>query len=297
MAAITDRPESSAESLRVLICWSRHEENSWTPDLAEYLRRGGDAVTEVHDLESLRELPLGSFDVCLPRFRMGDTDMACLDEVLMRSRIPMLNSYGCRRLCENKALAHLAFEETGLRQPQSFVISREGVIDRHLEWPGSTIVKPLDGNRSQGIETFDEYEAAVEAARARAEDLLVQEMIWPARCWRVICGRTCGIVDAYWRRPDSPEQNVLSITGGASIVRDPIPDEVARLAIGMTAAVDGDILGVDVLEAEDHAYALEVNHNFDAHGGTEVAADAFREEMLARIAGPRAASESQPVAV
>jgi hypothetical protein len=43
----------------------------------------------------------------------------------------------------------------------------------------------------------------------------------------------------------------------------------------MLEAVDGDLLAVDILEAEDAVYALEINHNFDAHGGDAPAADAF----------------------
>ena len=48
----------------------------------------------------------------------------------------------------------------------------------------------------------------------------------------------------------------------------------------MLEAVDGDLLAVDILESEDAVYALEINHNFDAHGGDAPAADAFLHEIL-----------------
>ena len=47
----------------------------------------------------------------------------------------------------------------------------------------------------------------------------------------------------------------------------------------MLQAVDGDLLAVDILETEDAVYALEINHNFDAHGGDGRAADAFVQEI------------------
>ncbi len=49
----------------------------------------------------------------------------------------------------------------------------------------------------------------------------------------------------------------------------------------MLEAVDGDLLAVDLLEAEKQTYALEINHNFDAHGGSGPAVDAFRTELSA----------------
>ncbi|HET6174516.1 MAG TPA: hypothetical protein VFD90_18060 [Gaiellales bacterium] len=83
---------------------------SWNPVLADLLRDEGLSVTEAHDFGAVRSLDLSAFDVCLPRFRIGAAHMTCLDEALVESGIPMLNSRDARRRCENKALAHLAFE-------------------------------------------------------------------------------------------------------------------------------------------------------------------------------------------
>ena len=47
----------------------------------------------------------------------------------------------------------------------------------------------------------------------------------------------------------------------------------------MFEAVDGDILAVDILESEAEVYALEINHNFDAHGGDAPVAEAFLREI------------------
>jgi glutathione synthase/RimK-type ligase-like ATP-grasp enzyme len=271
-------------SANVLLCWESAEVNSWNPVLAEHLRWGGLSVTEVHDLDALRAFDLSRFDVCLPRFRVGAADMSCVDETIARSDVPMLNSFESRRRCENKALAHLAFEERGIAQPLSFVVSSEGVRDRQLRWTGETLVKPVYGNRSSGIEILPSYGEALNRAIERREDLLVQELIWPARCWRVVVGRNCGVVDPYWRRPPRSSDRVLSISTGSSIARTPLPDRVGRVAMEMLEAVDGDLLAADVLETPDEAYALEINHNFDAHGGDEPAAAAFRHEIEVKVA-------------
>src|SRR5215210_4444785 len=235
-------------NLNVLLCWSAEEEDSWNPVLARELRSLGDDVTEVHRLTELERLDLDRFDVCLPRFRMGSADMTCLDETLVRSGLPMVNSRRARRTCENKALAHLAFARHGLSQPESLVLSEDGIVDRDLSWSGPSIVKPLYGNRGAGIALAPSFDEAMELALGRGEDLLVQRMIWPARCWRLVAGRHTGISDAYWRRPASADDRVLSISTGATIVRDPLPPAVESLALAMLEAVEGDMLGVDVLE-------------------------------------------------
>ena len=112
----------------------------------------------------------------------------------------------------------------------------------------------------------------------------MQEMIWPARCWRIIVGRESGVVDAYWRRPADEGDRILSISTGATIVRDPISDELRDLCIEMAAAVGGHLVAADALEDESGVpYALEINHNFDAHGGTPQAVAAFRREAAALV--------------
>lgn len=269
---------------KVLLAWERNETDSWNPVLAGLLRDRGDDVAEVHDLDDLRGLDAGSFDICLPRFRVGAANMTALDEALVRTGIPMLNSRDCRLACENKAIAHVAFEQTGIPQPRSLVVSREGIADRRPDWEGETVLKPLTGNRSAGVEICGSPAEGVVRAVERREDLIVQELIWPARCWRVIVGRNRGTVDPYWRRPTNPDDRVLSISTGSEIVRDPAPPAVEAVAAEMNAAVDGDLLAVDVLERDGEAFALEINHNFDAHGGDEPAVSAFRREIGEKLA-------------
>ena len=273
--------------MKILLAWERNEIDSWNPVLAELLRERGDEVAEVaevHDLEGLRAIDVGSYDICLPRFRVGAANMTALDEALVRAGIPMLNSRSCRIACENKAIAHVAFEQAEIPQPGSIVISREGVADRTPDWAGETVVKPLTGNRSAGVEILPSATEAVSRAVERREDLIVQQLIWPARCWRVIVGRNLGTVDPYWRRPPDPAERILSISTGSRIVRDPAPPAVEAVAAEMNSAVDGDLLAVDVLERDGEAFALEINHNFDAHGGDEPALAAFRREIGEKLA-------------
>jgi glutathione synthase/RimK-type ligase-like ATP-grasp enzyme len=268
-----------ADPLHVLLCWEPIETNSWNPVLADLLRHEGLTVTEAHDLDGLASLELSDFDVCLPRFRVGAAHMTCLDETLVQSGIPMLNSRDSRRRCENKALAHLAFEAQGIKQPPSVVWSADGVRDREIEWPGETLLKPLYGNRSSGIEICDSLSAALQRAAARREDLLVHQMVWPARWWRIAVGRTAGVIDPYWRRPPGESHRVLSISTGSRIDRSGYSEHLGDVALAMLDAVDGDLLAADILETKDAVYALEINHNFDAHGGDTPAADAFVREI------------------
>jgi glutathione synthase/RimK-type ligase-like ATP-grasp enzyme len=76
-------------------------------------------------------------------------------------------------------------------------------------------------------------------------------------------------------------------------VRTGFSDRVGTVAMEMLQAVDGDLLAVDILETESAVYALEINHNFDAHGGDAPAAAAFAREMRAKLA---ATGAQRPVA-
>ena len=269
-----------ASSPRVLLCWEAAETHSWNPVLATLLRTRGFEVLEAHSLDDLDQIDLTAIDVCLPRFRTGAANMTTLDEALHIAGVPMLNARASRRRCENKALAHLAFATAGILQPSSFVMSAEGVRDRELSWSGETLLKPLYGSRGSGIEILDSFSEALARARARREDLLVQQMIWPARCWRVAVGRSVGVIDPYWRRPPRTGDRILSISTGSRLARDGYSDRIGAVARAMLEAVDGDVLAADILETEEAVYALEINHNFDAHGGDGPAAEAFASEIL-----------------
>jgi glutathione synthase/RimK-type ligase-like ATP-grasp enzyme len=263
---------------RVLLAWEADEVNSWNPVLARLLRADGYEVVEVNRLDELRQLDLRSFDVCLPRFRMSCASMARIDELLCAGGIPMLNSRDSRSACENKAVAHARFAMAKLAQPGTIVIDADGNIDEAPGWDGETLIKPLHGARSAGIEILDSPRKALSRARERAEALIVQEMIWPARSWRVIAGRSCGAVDPYWRKP-AHEERLHAISTGARIARDPAPAAVNDLAVAMCEAVGGDLLAADILERDGEAWALEINHNFDAHGGDDAALQAFQVEI------------------
>jgi glutathione synthase/RimK-type ligase-like ATP-grasp enzyme len=111
-------------------------------------------------------------------------------------------------------------------------------------------------------------------------------MIWPARCWRIVVARESGVVDPYWRQPPGPADRILSISTGSRITRDGFSPPLGELAMKMLEAVDGDILAVDVLETASALYALEINHNFDAHGGDTPAAQAFCQEISRKVRIP-----------
>jgi glutathione synthase/RimK-type ligase-like ATP-grasp enzyme len=87
------------------------------------------------------------------------------------------------------------------------------------------------------------------------------------------------VVDPYWRKPPRESDRVLSISTGSRIVREGYSERIGEVAMAMLEAVDGDLLAVDILETDSAVYALEINHNFDAHGGDVPAAAAFEREI------------------
>ena len=140
--------------MNVLLCWESIETNSWNPVLAASCAARGWRHRGARPGRGRGARPLGfrCVPAAVPR-RGGAYDLP--GRGARRSGIPMLNSRDSRRRCENKALAHLAFEAHGITQPPSFVWSADGVRDRQVEWQGETLLKPLYGNRSSGIEICD----------------------------------------------------------------------------------------------------------------------------------------------
>jgi hypothetical protein len=88
------------------------------------------------------------------------------------------------------------------------------------------------------------------------------------------------VIDPYWREPPAGTDRILSISTASRIVRGGFSQRVGDLnAVAMLEAVDGDILAADILESPHGVYALEINHNFDAHDGDAPAAEAFHSEI------------------
>ena len=239
--------------------------------------RAGTRVTEVHDLGSssvstcrLRRLP-----AALPRRRRA---YELFGRVTRRLGHPDAELAGVEEAVREQDSRPSRVRGAWHQSAAVLRDQRGGLRDRAAQWEGETLVKPLYGNRSSGIEICDSL-ARRSSEPSAARGLLVQQMIWPARCWRIVVGRESGVVDPYWREPPRPGDRMLSISTGSRIMRERLLGAARR---GRDAHARG---GRRRHPRRGHPrdrggiYALEINHNFDAHGGDTPAAEAFCVEI------------------
>lgn len=237
-----------------------------------------------------QDVALGRVDV-LPTL---DGVEACLWELrrLERHGARVLNGVGALLATHDKLATALRLGRAGLPHPRT--VHLDVGVQPALEPP--LVLKPRFGSWGRDVvlcETQVELEAALGRLRRRRwfarHGVLAQELIPPrGRDLRLVVagGRVVGAVE----RQAAPGEWRTNVALGA--VRLPVdpPAEAARLAVAAAEAVDGDLVGVDVLQDADGRHVvLELNGAVDFTPeyapGRDVFADAAAA-LLERAALP-----------
>ena len=246
-------------------------------------------------------VPAEAFDLAIPHVLSEEVAVFAptmrLAALLDAAGVPLLNGLGAIAATADKLATHAAWATAGLPQPLTVP------LDGLERWPAGRrpmVLKPAlgDGARDLALVAgLDEARAAVadwraaerRDGRARGQALL-QERIEDPVCTRLYATpwRTSA---AYVkdRRPGA------LVTHGTVYPRiHTPPPAMAALARHMVAAVDGGLMGVDVLtDADGRHWALEANAPFgfditDREQRRFVADAAI--EVAGRVGGRRAAA-------
>lgn len=221
-----------------------------------------DLTFPLGDSETCREL-LGDADFII----FWDKDVPCAENIELCG-IPVFNSSGCIRVCDDKALTHLAMIRNGVETidtvccPLSFgAYDSEWFIESAEERLGyPMVVKDRFGSFGQQVRLVNGRKSLAEELSGPYKPRILQRYI---ECGasdlrlEVVGGKVVAAVKRI-----GPEGDFRSNTtiGGRMEVHEPSPEEV-ELAIGAASAVDADFAGVDIIIDDGTPTVCEVNSN------------------------------------
>ncbi|WP_164842437.1 ATP-grasp domain-containing protein [Actinoplanes solisilvae] len=210
----------------------------------------------------------------------------------LAERVPVVNPFFCLRNCSDKWLTHRLLEAVGLPTVPTQLVLPDNVVP-DFGTP-MTIVKPAQGAGGRGVRaespgsSFESDEAYI------AQPELYSD---PARHVRVlVCGGRA--VAAIHRTPADPATGPFAVNnldaGGIETIAK--IDPVADIAVAAADAVQGIMVGVDlVLDENDEYLILEVNSSPGLEGVNrsseadiyQLAAEAVRASIESSGGAPR----------
>ena len=264
--------------MRIAWCSDPEEFPFFNQRLARRVRAMGHEVAVLHCIADLPPAPAASFDVGVLRTRDAPEDPECCEVAarLEEAGLPLLNSLAARNASRDKSLTQALFADQGVPQPEWSLAASASE-----SFGGPVVLKPLRGGRGEGIEVFDSVAEALSSVDD-PERFLVQRYFTRAATWRVIA-TPARIIRGY---------RVFRL-GGFDRERRlaklrlflPPPAKVAQLARRMVAALDGGMMGADVIVASGTPLALEANTNFYLPLFDRPTLRAFVAEVEARALG------------
>jgi len=182
------------------------------------------------------------------------------DIIKWLGEVPLLsNSLSSIAADRDKLLGGRLLLEAGLPVPPFIPLntSAETSVSKGLLGGPPYICKPVRGGRGDGVVLVRSVDEALTHQERVGRECLLQRYIPTRRCARVLCTSET-VLAAYAKVTDDI---VASVTLGAA--REEISeseDAILELGLSMARAVQGDVVGADILEAEDGSlWALEAN--------------------------------------
>ncbi|HEX8918508.1 MAG TPA: lysine biosynthesis protein LysX [Chloroflexota bacterium] len=237
------------------------------------VERAGIELERVFDKELI-------LDLDKPKFPSADL---VLDRGLVHSRaeytlrflrdigIPTINSYEATTICDNKFLTTIVLRKAGIPTLKTMIAYTPRSALEAIEQIGyPAVLKPPVGSWGRLLAKINDREAA-EAVLEHKEILgsyhhsifYIQEYI-PKKGGDIrafVVGDR--VVGASLR---SSEHWITNVARGASTAPCTVTPEMEEIALQSAAAVNGEILGVDLVETEDGLKVIEINTGAEFKG-------------------------------
>lgn len=210
--------------------------------------------------------------------------------------------------CSNKVYLHERLTGAGVRQPKSWLLSRESSRDPHLAaLPYPLVLKLPESSFSQGVFRVGnsaELKCKLREMFAKTDLVIAQEFMVSDYDWRIgVMDNTPLFACKYymaqghwqvynWHSEDGGEFSGQSETLPVSQV----PEEIIKTALRATGLIGGGLYGVDIKEVNRKAYVIEVNDNPNIDAGIEdlVLGDDLYERIMRSIFTRIEAERCQP---
>lgn len=196
--------------------------------------------------------------------------------------------------CANKVFLNELLTRNGVRMPKTLAVHRDNVGEVAAALGLPCVLKQPDGGFSLGVRRVSsEAELAREAAAflARYELILAQEYLPTAFDWRVaVFDRRVLFVCRYFMAPGhwqvhkyEPGRHLEGRTAAISVGE--APPLVVSTALAAANLIGDGLYGVDLKQAGERCYVIEVNDNpsIDAGNEDDVLRDALYREVMGVI--------------
>lgn len=273
-----------AKTLGILYSELRADEQA----LIEAARKAGvepvllKAEEAVFDLQDGRVIAPGAVDVVIER--TVDHFVALYSLLLFeRAGVRTVNTSDVARICGDKLLTTLAFQEAGLPTPRTEIaFSSDTALGAIEELSYPAMLKPLTGDKGALVARLNDFDAA--KAVLEHKDRLgqydhsiyyLQEYLQnrPGRDIRVFVVGGEVVKAVYLIANKATSSAGLNQT----VIECPLSQEIIELALAAAGAVGGGVLAVDLIEDGDRLMAIEVDYTI------EMSALGLAQEIAPRI--------------
>jgi len=202
---------------------------------------------------------LDSFDIFIFRGYNKNLLFAKIlaNHLLEQNKIVLDTIVGKNSLSGKVAQAFI-FSQKNISHPKTYQAVSFSAYKKLLsDIPFPIIVKPVDGQKGQGIEKFNDKKSALAFFYKHTKDLLIQEYLPITSDIRVfiVAGKVLGGIRRMIIQGDYRSNASL----GAIAEKIQLTPEMENLALQAAAAMDYEIAGVDLIENNGKLYVLEVN--------------------------------------
>ncbi|MFX1276052.1 MAG: RimK family alpha-L-glutamate ligase [Promethearchaeota archaeon] len=214
----------------------------------------------------------GSFDIILERslsFLRGLYSCAILEQ----KDYKVINNYECLNICGNKLLTTLKLIKNDIPTPKTCIAFKNesafDAIEREIQYPA--IIKPIIGSWGRLIAKVDDYNSAASNLECRETMGNILQKIYyiqkyipmqkskedkPTDIRVFVVGDEC--VAAMGRfNPEKDFRSNIALGGTAKSIE--LTSNIKKLSLAATKAVNGEIVGVDLMENEGEMQVIEVN--------------------------------------
>ncbi len=193
--------------------------------------------------------------------------------ILETKGFKVVNNFNCLNLSGNKLLTSLKLIEHDIPTPDTMIAFKEEssitAIEEGINYPA--ILKPLIGSWGRLIAKLDNYNSAISNLECREVMGNILHKIYylqkyisqennspnaPTDLRVLVIGEKCVAAEGRYH-PEKDFRSNLAIGGTAKPIE--ISEELDRLSIKASKAVDGEIVGVDLMQNEGKLNVIEVN--------------------------------------
>jgi len=201
--------------------------------------------------------------------------------------VKVINSSSTSNLCGNKLLSSVALERHGIKTPKTLVAFTPEAACKAVNMLGyPSVLKPVVGSWGRLIAPLKDEDTAEAILEDRTymyplyQIFYLQEYVdRPPRDIRcvVVGGKPIAAIYRY----SPPGEWKTNVAQGGTSEPCKITSEIEKIAVKTSRAVNGEVVGIDMMESEEHGLLVhEVNHSTEFKAAATTTGVNVAEEIV-----------------